>query len=149
MLARKHTCAKDHTHYIPSRYCSLLAEQEHCTDILPFHISVVISKWPHHALTCLCCWPPSATPSHHTAVPGLGVDHVLDLFSSETTNSVVERWVCFTDMMCVACNYSLWLHYICNIIRGTTGVQCTANCTTLQGSAAVELSVVAVIRFLS
>lgn len=30
MLGRKCTCANDHTHYFPSRYCSLLAEQEHC-----------------------------------------------------------------------------------------------------------------------
>lgn len=53
----------------------------------------MISKWSHHALTCICCWPPSAATSHHTAVPGLEVDHVLDLFSSVTTNSVVESYV--------------------------------------------------------
>lgn len=98
----------------------------------------MISKWPHHALTCLCYWSPSAAPSHHTAVPE--VDHVLDLFSSVTTNSVVERWVCcFTAMMCVVCNYSLLLHYIC-IIKGSTGLQCTAKYITLQGRVVLQES---------
>lgn len=39
--------------------------------------------------------------------------HGVDLVSSLSTNTVVERWVCCTAVMCVVCDYSQLHHYGC------------------------------------